>query len=96
MSDDARASLFPFLALTEIPAIGSSEREAHEEAALALGRELLVLEEGRITDALFDLENEIRGYGEEHETRLAVDLAREYSRKLVRHVEQCWTTAVLR
>lgn len=82
--------------LESVPEIGSRERDAHEEAALARARELLHEEEGSIRDALHTLEMELRGDAAERATRQAVDVARVYARKLVSHVEQCWATAVLR
>jgi len=95
MSSD-RESPFPLPDLTEIPPVGSREREAHEEAALARGRELIHIEDGRLCDALYTLEQELRGDGWLRTTNLASALARDYARLLCRHVEQCWATAVLR
>jgi hypothetical protein len=80
-----------------IPEVGSSERNEAEERALVRGRELLHEEDGRICDALHvlgeELRDELRG---EDPLGERFDYARDYSRKLVAHTEQCWATAILR
>lgn len=92
--------IFPLPDMTSIPPIGSRERDAHEEAALERGRELVHANNGSLRDALFDLEQELRGTigGQEiyRDSHVYYDTARDYSRALVSHVEQCWATAIVR
>jgi hypothetical protein len=80
-----------------IPEIGSPERNRDEENALQRGRELLHEEDGRIRDALYalgeELRDELRG---DDDTVRGAEYARDYSRALVRHTEQCWATGILR
>lgn len=82
--------------LIEIPPIGSRQRDEDERAVMARARELIIQEDGRLREALFELEQELRDPGAERATRIASEIAREYARALVSHVEQCWATAVLR
>lgn len=85
---------FPLPALTEIPEIGSALRNQHEEDALARGFERLHEREGGIREALWDLELDLRGA--EYRPHPQDNVARNYARTLVRHVEQCWAAAIAR
>lgn len=82
--------------LTTIPHIGSRQRNDDERAVMARAREFVIQEDGCLRDALFELEQALRDPGVERSTRLASDVAQEYARALVSHVEQCWASAVLR
>lgn len=85
-----------------IPEIGSPNRNQREDKALERGRELLHEHEGSIRDALHFLGEELReelraeAGALDLNARDEIDYAREYQRKLVRYVEECWATAVLR
>jgi hypothetical protein len=82
--------------LGAVPDVGSRDRNAHEEAALARGRELIHECGGRIREALFELEQELRGLHSERPSRQAYAVAMVYARELVSYVEGCWSTAILR
>ena len=86
----------PIPDLTAIPPIGSRQRDEDERAVMARAREFIVQEDGRLREALFELEQALRNPGVERSTRASYDMARDYARALVSHVEQCWATAVLR
>ena len=71
--------------MTELPPIGSSERETLETLVLDRARTLLIHHES-IREALASTHREAIASG--WSMRAAIDLAD--------HVEQCWITAVLR
>lgn len=81
--------------LTEIPPIGSRQRDDDERMVMARARELVIQEDGRLREALFELEQELRDLHTERSTRLAYEVARGYARQLVSHVEQCWASMVI-
>lgn len=72
------------------------ERYALEEEALDRACELLHSEDGRIRNALYELEREVRDELDPDHGPSEYDRCRDYTREIVRHVEQCWATAVLR
>jgi len=82
--------------LNAIPSIGSRQRDDDERAVVARAREMVFECDGRLRDALYELEAALRDRDAERSTRLNYEIAREYARALVSHVEQCWATAVTR
>lgn len=82
--------------LTEIPAIGSRQRDDDERAVVARAREMVFEFDGRLREVLYELEEALRDRDAERSTRVAYVLARDYARELVGHVEQCWASAVVR
>lgn len=79
------------------PEIGSRQRTHDEESAIERGRCLLHEHEGSIRDALHYLREELRASLRGDDATIeGARYARNYSRALVRYVEECWATAILR